>query len=410
MSQIAEPVVPRATQPVTRSHLTWLERELSRWQAEGLVAPEHATAIVARYRVEARLPIARVLLGLGGVFVGIGVIWLVAANIESLPPGVRFLLVSTFWIAFLLGAEALAANRDPDRHSPLVGALRLVAALAFGAVIFQAAQSLQVPAYEPALVGWWALGTFVHAYAVRAVLPLIVAIGSGAVWFGWQVLPDSTSGLTVVLLLLGVALLGVAMAGMHTRWAPNLGAPWRETGAAFLLAGLFAAALPFVDTGDFETSRALVVVLAVTAALAVAALVVGSTTSRWEVLGTAAALAAGTALVAWDAGDSTPVQGGQVVHALVSVGLYVVVAVGVAVLGALRESWRLTVLATIGLVVFTTFQSFAVFAEILQGAWLFVVLGLVFLGTGYGFDRGRRKLVAVVLDEDQRATTTGATS
>ena len=31
-------------------------------------------------------------------------------------------------------------------------------------------------------------------------------------------------------------------------------------------------------------------------------------------------------------------------------------------------------------VLFTTFQSFAVFAEIIQGAWLFLVLGLIFLG------------------------------
>jgi hypothetical protein len=46
------------------------------------------------------------------------------------------------------------------------------------------------------------------------------------------------------------------------------------------------------------------------------------------------------------------------------------------------------------LVVFTTFQSFAVFARVIEGAWLFVVLGLVFLGSGYLFDRGRRGLEA----------------
>ena len=48
----------------------------------------------------------------------------------------------------------------------------------------------------------------------------------------------------------------------------------------------------------------------------------------------------------------------------------------------------------IALVVFTTFQSFAVFAAIIQGAWLFVVLGLVFLGTGFLFDRARRGISA----------------
>ena len=53
----------------------------------------------------------------------------------------------------------------------------------------------------------------------------------------------------------------------------------------------------------------------------------------------------------------------------------------------------------VGLVVFTTFQSFAVFAPIVTGAWLFVVLGTVFLGTGFLFDRARREL-AQVLDDD----------
>ena len=71
--------------------------------------------------------------------------------------------------------------------------------------------------------------------------------------------------------------------------------------------------------------------------------------------------------------------------------------------GALRESWRLTALATAALVVFTTVQAFSVFAQILQGAWLFVALGLVFLGTGFGFDRARQRLVAAVTDEEGTA-------
>jgi hypothetical protein len=49
--------------------------------------------------------------------------------------------------------------------------------------------------------------------------------------------------------------------------------------------------------------------------------------------------------------------------------------------------------------VFTTFQSFAVFAPIIEGAWLFVVLGLIFLGTGFTFDRARRHLAAALEGE-----------
>lgn len=398
---------PRAPRSVTRPQLTWLESELRTWEADGILDGDQAGRILSRYRADARFPLARLLLTIGAVFIGIGVIWLVAANIDALTPMTRFVGISLFWLATLVGAEVLAGRRADDRSSPLVGAVRLIAALAFGAVIFQAAQSLQVPAYEPALVGWWSLGSLVHAYAVRAVLPLVVAILTGAAWFCWHVLPGSDSGTTVVLCLVSVAVLGVAVAAAHERWAPELADPWRELGAAFLLVGLFIAALPFVD-GGVDWSPTLAGGLAVVATAAVLAMLITSGETRWEVAGAAAAALAGTALVAWQTGtdlgfDSTSdtVSATDVLHSTVSVAVYVVVAVGVAVVGALRESWRLTALATVGLVVFTTFQSFSVFSRILEGAWLFLALGLVFLGTGYLFDRARRRLVAVVTDDDQ---------
>jgi hypothetical protein len=59
----------------------------------------------------------------------------------------------------------------------------------------------------------------------------------------------------------------------------------------------------------------------------------------------------------------------------------------------LRSSTRLTVLGTAALVLFTTVQSFAVFAPIITGATLFLILGGILLGSGYLFNRGRRRLL-----------------
>ena len=403
----APPGPPSLAHPLSRSQLTWLQTELRAWQAAGILDGDQAGRIAARYRADHRNPLARLLLTIGAVFVGVGVIWLVAANLDSLTPTTRFVGIVLFWLGTLVGAEVLAGTRDSDRSSPLVGAVRLMSAVGFGGVVFQAAQSLQVPAYEPTLVGCWALGALLHAYAVRAVLPLVVAILAGATWFGWAVLPESESGMTVVLCLVGVAVAGIALAAVHGRWAPQLAGPWRELGATFLLAGLFTAALPFVDGHDFRAATTLTVALLV-AVVASGAGVVASPGARWEVLGALGAALAAAGLVAWDTGadlglDGGPVTGEDVLQTAVSVVVYVVVAVGVAVVGALRESWRLTALATVGLVAFTTFQSFAVFARILEGAWLFVALGLVFLGTGYLFDRARRRLVAAVIDDDATA-------
>ncbi len=74
--------------------------------------------------------------------------------------------------------------------------------------------------------------------------------------------------------------------------------------------------------------------------------------------------------------------------------MYVVAAGWYAIVGVRHDSPRLTFIATAALVLFTTVQSFAVFAPIVSGATLFLVLGVIFLGSGYVFDQGRRHLVA----------------
>ncbi len=394
MSALAPAAEPRVSHPATKSQVDWLATQLALWHAEGLLDKDQADRISGRYRADHRFSLARLLLTLGAVFVGVGVIWLVAANLAGLSPAIRLGAVSLFWLACLGLSEA------PGRlRSPLVGAIRLMAALAFGAMLFQAAQSLQVPAYEPALVGCWALGALVHAYAVRAVMPLVVAILAGTTWFLWEVLQEAESGLAGVVCLVTAGVVAVAAAAVHTGRAKELAAPWREVGSALLLGGLFISALPFVESRDFVWTNSLVAMLTLAGALAAAGLLTRLKTLL-EVLGAVTAAGCAIGLVLWDAGGGDSVTDAGVAKAAVSVVVYVLVAVSVAVVGALRDSWRLTALATAALVVFTTVQSFSVFAQILEGAWLFVALGLVFLGTGLGFDRARRGLVAAVTDDE----------
>jgi uncharacterized membrane protein len=395
-------VTPR---PVRRSaspaQLEWLGRELSIWQAEGLLHDDQADAILHRYHATRRFSLARLLLALGAVFVGVGLIWLVAANLDQLPPLLRFLAVASIWLSLLVGGELLHSRRllMPNQ---VVGSVRLLAALAFGAVVFQAAQSLQVPAFEPLLVGLWGLGALVHAYAVRGLGPLLVGIPTLLVWFVWQVQWDAPSAFSAVLALAVAAVTAVSIGALHERGLARFGPVWREVGAGLALAALFGAALPSVTATDFVWSLWLVVGVALAGLAAGSAIVLVRGYARLEPIGTLAVLAASVLMVLWDAGDDPDVLTlVDWAHAAVSIAVYVVVAVGVAVLGILRNSWRLTALATAGLVVFTTVQSFAVFAQIIQGAWLFVALGLVFLATGYLFDRARRELAATLEGEDR---------
>lgn len=391
----------RSATPVAPAQLAWLERESARWAVAGLVDPDAAARIRALYtadRQARRTSATRLLLLAGVAFVGVGLLWLIAANLDQLPPLARWLAVVAFWVAALVGAEVLAARRARGLRVPpaLVGALRLLAALLVGGVVFQAAQSLQVPAYEPKLVGLWALGALAQAYAVRGILPLLVGIAAAQVWVVWQLAESSPDGLTVVLAFGLVAVAHVAIAACHPRTWPAFTVAWRVVGVVTGLAALFAAAIPDVDTDGFRMGWPLAASLLATAALAVA----GALRSRaaWpEIAGSVLLVGVAAGLVLWEAGaDSSRVGALDWAHAAVSVTAYVVAALGVAALGIRHDFAPLTWLATGALVLFTTFQSFAVFARIIEGGWLFVVLGLVLVGSGLAFDRARRELAEVI--------------
>lgn len=389
---------------VSPSQLAWLSEEVGAWRAEGLVTDENATGILGRYVAVRRLTMARLMLTLGSGFVGVGLIWLVAANLDQFPPLGRFAVVTVLWLAVVV-----AAHRGSERRrsrglttpSPIVGAARGLAALAYGAVLFQAAQSLQVPAYEPSLVGYWSLGALLYAYAVRALAPLVVGIVAGVVWLVMQLASSSDSGLDVVLGLLLAAIFCVSISAVQERWSPpSFAMAWREIGAALLLIGLFTAAVPDVNARDFEMSGSMWLLTGLSSVVAIGSSVLAQRLGRYEILGAEIVASAGVGLVLWNPvpsrdyffGSESALSPMEVVAAAASVAAYIGVAGAVAALGVLRDSARLPWFAVGSLVVFTTFQSFAVFARIMDGAWLFVALGAIFVGTGLLVDRARREL------------------
>lgn len=380
--------------------LHWLEGELAHWQAEGLVDPVAASAIRDRYVASRRFTLSHIVLTLGACFVGLGLIWLVASNLQQMSPLIRFLLMVAIWLALIVVAEALAARRERagDTASPVVGAVRLLAAGAFGAVVFQAAQSLQVPAFEPILVGVWGLGAMLWAYAVRGVAPLVLGIGLVAFWFVWEVVSTGEGAFAVSTALAAAALAAVSIGVGHAVLGRRAFAvPWREIGAALALLALFIAALPFA-WGEAQGSLTLWVGVGVAVALAAAAMARGDRIDRFEVALAAVALAFTIGLSLWrfddDVMDTANLPPGAVARAVLAVVAYLLVASGYAVLGGMRDTSRLTWLATAALVVFVTVQAFAVFAPIVSGAALFLIVGLVLIGTGVLADRGRRRLVS----------------
>lgn len=385
----------------TPAQLHWLEAELRQWQVEGIVSEGLAATIRERYVASRRFTLARIVLTLGALFVGVGLIWLVAANLDQMSPWVRITLMVVIWLAMVVASELVARRREAegDVTSPVVGAVRLLTGGAYGAVVFQAAQSLQVPAYEPLLVGVWGLGVLLWAYAVRGLAPLVLGVALVAFWFIQQILEADGGAFWVTAAFGAAGLAAVAVGVLHAarQWWSEAAVLWREFGAVFVLIALFQAALPHAK-GAVGGSLALWVGLVFTAVLAAVAVVLGAHLDRLEVALAAAAVAVSLMLSLWrydvEGLDTADVSAGAYLRAVVAVIVYLAVASGYAVLGGWRDSGWLTWLATAALVVFVTVQAFAVFAPILSGAALFLVLGAVLMGTGVLADRGRRRLVA----------------
>ena len=427
------------TEQIPRRRLEWLEGELAAWQRAGLIDEPAARAIHARYGASARSSVIRVLLLLGASLLGVGAIWLVAANVwDGASPLARALLVAAAWLACVAGAE-LAARRagrsdrsgadDPARGAaepearapdpggaapgsagaapaarraphgdPFAGAFALLAALVYGGLVFQLAQSLQVPAYEPSLLGAWSLGALAYAYAVRARTALVVGLVAGVGWLVWALAERAEPGVAIVVGLALAGPLALTVAARHER-GPLAGfaGPCRESGALLALAALWVAALPAVLPEDPRLPGIVWIAAALVALAAVAALVGGSRLGRAEVA--AALLAALAALLlvllapegARDFGREP--SAAALTHALVGSALFVVGAVALAVDGALRSSPALTNLAVGAIVVFVAVQSFAVVAPIASGATLFLAVGAVLVLTALVADRGRRRLL-----------------
>jgi uncharacterized membrane protein len=377
------------------SHHRWLHEQLPAWREEGIVDAETATRIGARHPAEPERPGAPLLLFVGAGLVGIGVIWLVASNLEidEIGPLQRCLGVAAVWLALVAAGEALAGR---ERWDMIAGPVRLIAALAYGGTIFQAAQSLQVPAYAPELLLAWGLGALAYAYAVRARGALVVGVAALAGFYMWAMTDTVDDGGTAFILAMGLACpVAAALAALQPE---DFGGPWRFVAAALGLLALGVAAVPEAADGEFPSllPAAAGAVLAAGLSLVAYTLTPGE---RREVLGAAAIGAVTVVLMvlapddAASFGTSDRITGAQTAYTLLACALFLAGAVGVALAGVTRGQGSLTNLAYAALLLFLAVQSFGALATLTSGAVLVLGVGAVMLVAGIVLDRGRRRLI-----------------
>jgi uncharacterized membrane protein len=271
------------------------------------------------------------------------------------------------------------------------GPLRVLAVLAYGATIFQVAQSLQVPAYAPHLLLAWALGGLAFSYATRALAALTLSVAVLGGWLVWAVGEAAGSDAGFVVGLAFAMPLAAAVAALHDSAGPpalrDLGDPWWVAAACFGLIALFAAAIPdFAASADDRLPGTTMTLVGLACVVLGAAAVVRSPSAAREVAAAfvLAVVAVGLVLVADEESAG---------YVLAACGAFLVAAVAVAALGASRSLPGLTNLAFLALLVFVAVQSFGLMADILSGAALLLTVGVLLLVIGLVLDRGRRALL-----------------
>lgn len=164
----------------------WLRAALDSWVRDGVVTPETARVITERHGLDqpgrgAGPLLAAVLLGIGGLLIGGGVIALVAANWNAIPAAVKIgglfvILLGLHWASFVM----FGSGRDRLGHG-----LLLAACLVFGGGIGLMAQVFHITSSTGLAWLLWSAGALASAWAAGSTPSGLLALGIGAVWFGF---------------------------------------------------------------------------------------------------------------------------------------------------------------------------------------------------------------------------------
>jgi len=354
--------------------------EAKSWADEGLVSPEQADAIAARYadteRVRRRDRFVRTLAFVGAIGVGLGVILFFAANWDGIPRFTRLAVLVVGIVALYAGGDRLSRVRPRVGH-----ALLLLGCLLFGASLFLVGQMFNVSPHDSLAFLLWTAAAAAGAVILRSEpFAGLAAITFGG-WIAYE-LVDADGGEAIVAAL---PVYGVALYAGGTRFGVEV---LRPLGAATVFALLFPLTFGEVadEIADYSAGGAASVVVIVLAAAAVAlagalAFMRSRPTAPWEA-------GACVAVVALFLGATVVDMGPLALNiALVALALGAVAAGYTA-----AEPW-LVGLGIVAVALEAAIRFFDFFARIMPRSVAFLVGGTFVLALAWALERNRDRLV-----------------
>ena len=406
----------------------WLSGEVARWQEEGLVRDDQARRILARYGLQrdgsaaprARHRMAQAVALLGAILVGTGIVLVVGANWDVIPPllrlavlmaGIALCYASGFWLAHV------------RRLYPGVGrALILLGSLAWGASIFLVAQSYHAGAEggERTAVLIWLLGVLPLVHVLRSPEHAALAVILLAIWYGWTLGDHPARFPTPPPYFLLLILAGTAL--YCAGWLHRLRSELAAVGSVFALSGLAAVlfglhGLSFDVYADLNAFGAAAggpdgFLWAISAAAAGAGVALalrvqavsrrlGKPESREGAALAGLALAAAICFLVTASG--VRMESVRIPAIVTANALLLALEAGLVALGWQRMQPGLVNLGLAAFFVHLVTRYFDLIGSMLSGGFAFIAAGLVLIGAGWIVERQRRRLLESMEGKGERA-------
>ena len=214
----------------------------------GLITSEQADAVAAHFRLSPREPRNYLLIAfsaLGGMLVLAGVVLLVSANWEAIPPLAKQISCAALMLAFWAAGLCFLLGKNPR---PFVGeALCFVGAGTWLANIALYGQIYQISSEPSRAFGAWFLGIFLLPWCVRLRGVFAMSLVAAAVWIACLLDEADVGGAAFhyfVAFFSGVSALGVFLGGLGEKARERVRgygpiALWTAFPALILLAQVF---------------------------------------------------------------------------------------------------------------------------------------------------------------------------
>lgn len=386
-----------------------LRREVVDWVEDGVISPEQARRILARYDVDPpdslqrsieasaeaeRSRIVTAVALMGGLLVTAGIGLYVATAWEDIPRLLRAVILLAVPIGGFFAATRLLARRRPR-----VGHGVWFASAAFVGVTVFLLGNMYAPGTESEWLffGWTAVAVAAgHAYPSRPTTALGLLL-SGAL------VVDVAESLRVDPVIpagtLGVILFVVGAVRLDPEASDSLDGIYRLVGFGFAVLGVLAIAASssvgsFPDAGG--ALGALLISVAAVAVVAFGGLLARRGTPVSTPRGTSA-LWAGGALLALGIGvlfvrygDAMP----ELVAVLATHAVSLSVLVGGVVVGYVTDARGIVNAVALGFLLQLLFFLEATIGDVLPQSLALVIAGIVLLAAAFGLERGRRRLFA----------------